>query len=307
MLGELGEWLGLTVRPDSLRLDSVKSLDDAVRVAMRLASEQGVATSREVPSAERRVYGTPVAPPTGSASQLDTATSQDAKAITLPSDEKLDALLIDYVVDQTGYSRDIVDVDADLEADLGLDSIKLAQLIGEMREQFNLESLTLESIAQARFRTLRGIREFLIQQAGGRAANATSELQTVNQSDRSEPLPELAALGPAYGAAHRSVGESMAIRGITAVRELPASVLKPLANNHPDHAFIAAKKLGEQHRTEIRAALRSAVYHQVTTNRTARDGSRNHHGNDANHASDVDYFKDLPPEQESPTSQSREP
>ena len=35
---------------------------------------------------------------------------------------------IDFVIEQTGYPREIVELDADLEADLGIDSIRKAQL-----------------------------------------------------------------------------------------------------------------------------------------------------------------------------------
>src|SRR4051812_34801462 len=49
----------------------------------------------------------------------------------------LQALLIDFVVAQTGYPREIVDLDADLEADLGIDSIKKGQLVGGVGEDFD--------------------------------------------------------------------------------------------------------------------------------------------------------------------------
>ncbi|MEM9588859.1 MAG: acyltransferase domain-containing protein, partial [Planctomycetota bacterium] len=42
------------------------------------------------------------------------------------------AFLLDLVVELTGYDPEIIDADADLEAELGIDSIKKAQLIGEL-------------------------------------------------------------------------------------------------------------------------------------------------------------------------------
>ncbi len=39
---------------------------------------------------------------------------------------------INFVIEQTGYPPEIVRLDADLEADLGIDSIKKAQLFGEL-------------------------------------------------------------------------------------------------------------------------------------------------------------------------------
>ena len=51
---------------------------------------------------------------------------------------ELEAFLINFVVEQTGYPAEVVDLDADLEADLGIDSIKKAQLFGELQEYFDI-------------------------------------------------------------------------------------------------------------------------------------------------------------------------
>ncbi len=67
--------------------------------------------------------------------------------------------LIDFVVEQTGYPAEIIELDWDLEADLGIDSIKKAQLFGELREFFDLESH--RELKLDRFQTLRSIVELL--------------------------------------------------------------------------------------------------------------------------------------------------
>ena len=54
---------------------------------------------------------------------------------------ELEAFLINFVVEQTGYPAEVVDLDADLEADLGIDSIKKAQLFGELQEYFDVGAL----------------------------------------------------------------------------------------------------------------------------------------------------------------------
>jgi acyl transferase domain-containing protein/acyl carrier protein len=71
----------------------------------------------------------------------------------------LERFLIDFVVDQTGYPPEIVDLDADLEADLGIDSIKKAQLFGELREHFPLSGAG--EIALSDYPTLRHVMNFL--------------------------------------------------------------------------------------------------------------------------------------------------
>src|SRR5262249_3959835 len=62
-------------------------------------------------------------------------------------------------VEQTGYPPEVVELDADLEADLGIDSIKKAQMFGELQEYFDVtttDNLTLDD-----FPTLRHIVNFL--------------------------------------------------------------------------------------------------------------------------------------------------
>ncbi len=282
ILGELGEWMGLTVRPESLRLDSVRTLDDAVRVAQKLAAES---KPLQVPTATASV-------PAPSSVQFVQTQAETvlvparSNSSLLPSSDRLDALLIDYVVDQTGYSRDIVDIDADLEADLGLDSIKLAQLIGEMREQFNLESLTLESIAQARFRTLRGIREFLITHAGGSEAGpetsatnsiAATELQITkspensrgNRHDLATAFEPPAVLSPVVARPQSVVAASTPsqVRGVAPVSALSAEWSPWLApadsrGKSIETAYSSGTLVGQKHQREVRAALRSMVYGQ---------------------------------------------
>jgi len=321
ILGEMGEWMGLTVRPESLRLDSVRTLDDAVRVAQKLAADsEAAAGTPNKPLAAAPVSPAPVRPvPVRSApveytqpepvfaanptvqppaNRIPVAT---ASSTLLPSADRLDALLIDYVVDQTGYSRDIVDIDADLEADLGLDSIKLAQLIGEMREQFNLESLTLDSIAQARFRTLRGIREFLFTHAGVSSADhhpSTPSHASANNLPATNPSPSAQATtenirrnGQHYNVSHAG-DQSFSMNGAQWAAEFPShdrvfttasdSVVRgmepveeftpkwaewfslPTHENQATELLVeSGMRIGQQHQNQIRAALRSLLIRPI--------------------------------------------
>ena len=76
---------------------------------------------------------------------------------------------MNFVVEQTGYPPEMVELDADLEADLGIDSIKKAQMMGELAEQFAISvDVTDESLSLDDFPTLRHVCEFLA--APGKAA-----------------------------------------------------------------------------------------------------------------------------------------
>ena len=78
--------------------------------------------------------------------------------------DRIAAFLIDFVVEQTGYPAEIIELDWDIEADLGIDSIKKAQLFGELREFFDLESL--QNFSLDHYKTLRDIAKLLEQTPG---------------------------------------------------------------------------------------------------------------------------------------------
>ncbi|MDR2346416.1 MAG: phosphopantetheine-binding protein, partial [Planctomycetaceae bacterium] len=75
--------------------------------------------------------------------------------------DEIESFLINFVIDQTGYPPEVVDMDVDLESDLGIDSIKKAQLFGEIGQYFDIKpngDLTLDQ-----FPTLRTVKDFLLQ------------------------------------------------------------------------------------------------------------------------------------------------
>jgi acyl carrier protein len=84
--------------------------------------------------------------------------------------ESLQSFLVNFVVEQTGYPEEIVELDADLEGDLGIDSIKKAQLFGELGEQFEVNVSSGLSLDD--FPTLRHVMDFLVENA--RPANTSS-------------------------------------------------------------------------------------------------------------------------------------
>ena len=46
--------------------------------------------------------------------------------------------ILDLVVEKTGYPRDMLDLDLDLEADLGVDTVKQAEMFAAIREIYNI-------------------------------------------------------------------------------------------------------------------------------------------------------------------------
>ncbi|MCA9077838.1 MAG: SDR family NAD(P)-dependent oxidoreductase [Planctomycetaceae bacterium] len=209
IIGELAAWTGLRMAPENLRLAEYVTLNDIATLAghefvvdattlSRLSVNDtiisaGVTTNSSSPSSIRTDV-LEVEPP---------SLVEDASSLSAIDPVALETLLIDFVVDQTGYSRDIVDLDADLEADLGLDSIKTAQLLGELTAQFDLSHLKPERMVSVTFPTLRSIQDFLIREVGNlnsidddrRAAIPSLEMPPRQNSIEHQERPVSTVLG----------------------------------------------------------------------------------------------------------------
>ncbi len=55
-----------------------------------------------------------------------------------PADEVTDAV-VTIVAEMTGYPAELLDLDLDLEADLGVDTVKQAEVFAAVRDRFNVE------------------------------------------------------------------------------------------------------------------------------------------------------------------------
>ncbi|MBP5621688.1 MAG: hypothetical protein J6X44_06710, partial [Thermoguttaceae bacterium] len=67
-----------------------------------------------------------------------------------------------FVVEQTGYPEDTVQLDYDLETELGIDSVKKAQLFGELAENYAVFPLANHSLEE--YATLRQIYEEVVKE-----------------------------------------------------------------------------------------------------------------------------------------------
>ena len=164
LFGELREYFDITPT-DDLTLDDFPTLRDVMNFLQAAhARQQSVSTAETLGaqpagSIQKESGQTTILMP---AARAGVAATTDASVQTTdksPPPEELESFLINFVVEQTGYPAEIVEMDADLEADLGIDSIKKAQLFGELREFFEItptEDLTLDDFA-----TLRDVMSFL--------------------------------------------------------------------------------------------------------------------------------------------------
>src|SRR5690554_2047681 len=76
--------------------------------------------------------------------------------------------MLDVVADKTGYPVEMLELEMDMEADLGIDSIKHVEILGAVQDQVaNLPELNPEDLAE--LRTLGQIVDYMQSKAGAAA------------------------------------------------------------------------------------------------------------------------------------------
>lgn len=156
LIGEIVQWGNLSVDLQSMRLAQFVSLDDILQLIPAdppCQDSSGASPSNDT----EQQHGNEAALHAG-------ASDSDAKAAATNPDiaASLQRMIIDLVVDQTGYDEDIIDMEADLEGELGVDSIKRAQLLGELETTYQLQSLRDQNLRLSDFPTLASIHAYVL-------------------------------------------------------------------------------------------------------------------------------------------------
>ena len=115
-------------RDDALKLRDYPTLNHVVgfvRERADLGSAPAPAAEPPRPSAEPAPRAAPAAAP--------------AAAAPVPPSDGVEARVLAVVAEQTGYPTDLLDMDLDLEADLGIDTVKQAEVFASIREAYGIE------------------------------------------------------------------------------------------------------------------------------------------------------------------------
>ncbi|HEY4934893.1 MAG TPA: SDR family oxidoreductase [Terriglobales bacterium] len=154
-----------------------------------------------------------VASPSAPAIVAATATATPAVAVQLVSDDAIKEKVLEIVAEKTGYPKDMLDLDLDLEADLGVDTVKQAEMFASVRAAYNIpreENLKLRD-----FPTLAHVIQFARDKQNSGATTAVSvpsaATTSVAATTVTRPRPPLAS----FEAANRIP------------RRVPVPVLRP--------------------------------------------------------------------------------
>ncbi len=184
-----------SARPPESATEPVADYLETMRQFLRLQEDvmQAYLSGAAPPSATAPAKS-PVVPSVGEPAPPPPVEEQPYQAPTVPDvqepaerqgqddREQVASRLLQLVSERTGYPEDMLDWNLDLEADLGIDSIKRVEILGSYRQQFGeLDGVDFEQLTT--LRTLAQIVEILAPDSNGRV-----------EQPRTEP-----ALGPLLG------------------------------------------------------------------------------------------------------------
>ncbi|NET54023.1 MAG: hypothetical protein F6K09_37005 [Merismopedia sp. SIO2A8] len=114
---------------------------------------------------------------------VKTVTETPAVGLDIDFDTLKDTLL-EVVADKTGYPPEMLELDMDMEADLGIDSIKRVEILGAIQDKFpGLPKPDLEELAEIEMRTLAQVIDFIKELAqGGLKKKNYSQLESQQPS-----------------------------------------------------------------------------------------------------------------------------
>ncbi len=215
-------------RDDSLALRDYPTLNDVIgfvyeRAEGLEAPAPVVATAEVSPHTPEEAPTAPTAPAASGAA--------DPVAVKV----------LEVVAEQTGYPTDMLDLDADLEADLGIDTVKQAETFAAIREAYGIERD--DSLALRDYPTLNDVIGFVYERAEGlgtAAAPPPTEEPETGAAQQTLAVDDTADSGPAL-----IRGDDQAAAAVP--RRIPTAVLRPPL----DHCVATGVVLGEGSRVVV--------------------------------------------------------
>jgi acyl transferase domain-containing protein/acyl carrier protein len=230
IMADIRERFGLPV-DDEFVLADYPTLNHMIGYIQRMT---GGATAAPAAAPPSPVASVPVATPVSPTVQT-TPGPAPAAAPGPVSDEAMVATVVDVVVNHTGYPADFIELDQDLEGELGIDTVKQAEIMADIRDRFALP--VDEDFVLADHPTLNHMMGYIQRMKGGQPAAAPATPVPTNPpaaepnagspltpAAASSPLPQ-GTVEPASAGSHPAI-ESVLIEVVVAHTGYPADFIE---------------------------------------------------------------------------------
>ncbi|PSG98480.1 hypothetical protein BRD56_00665 [Thermoplasmatales archaeon SW_10_69_26] len=164
VLAEAREELGIPPI-EGMSLADVPTVDDAAQLFAEHVDGADGATTNGSSEADIDADEAAAEPASTNGSSGTQPTETDG-----PDVSEVEALLVDLVSRKTGYPEDVIDPGMDLEADLGVDTVKQAEVLAEAREELGIPPI--EGMSLADVPTVDDAARLLAEHAGTPASDA---------------------------------------------------------------------------------------------------------------------------------------
>ncbi|MDO8255110.1 type I polyketide synthase [Shewanella algae] len=153
------------------------------------------------------------------------------------------ALMLQVVADKTGYPAEMLELGMDMEADLGIDSIKRVEILGTVQDELP-ELPPLDAATLSECRTLGQIVDYLQQSAGVNSSVQPSPIQSNTASDVTALMLQVVAEKTGYPAEMLELGMDMeADLGIDSIKRV--EILGTVQDKLPELPQLDAATLSE--------------------------------------------------------------
>ncbi|MGO8877603.1 MAG: beta-ketoacyl synthase N-terminal-like domain-containing protein, partial [Acidimicrobiales bacterium] len=129
-----------------------------------------IAASESAQTTEASTDATVVGPVESVSLEAPTFEAPPVTATQSVTEDEVRQHVLALVAEKTGYPQDMLDLDLDLEADLGVDTVKQAELFASVREAYGI--VRDDNLKLRDYPTLQHVIGFVMERAGGPAAAA---------------------------------------------------------------------------------------------------------------------------------------
>ncbi len=166
------------VKPEPAPIPSVQKSEPSV--------EQPSAQPTVTPEPTSKVKTSqPVATPSPTPQTPSVATPTPVASPSTIGEEEITKKVVGMIAEKTGYPEDMLEIDLDMEADLGIDTVKQAELFATMRDSYGInreDGLQLKD-----YPTIRHCVKFVMDNIGGATASSSEPQATTSSVQKTEP------------------------------------------------------------------------------------------------------------------------
>ena len=178
-------------RKEDLRLSEYNTLERVIDfVLQNVSSSAGESVAQATTSPAQESTPAPVSAP----DRAPTSPVTSAPATLDPA--QVQAYILQQVAEKTGYPVEMLDPELDLEADLGVDTVKQAELFAAIRTHYEIPRR--EDLRLSEYNTLAKVSQFVLDNLsstipGGQVAEPQANIQPETNSETAQPQESIAA------------------------------------------------------------------------------------------------------------------